>query len=140
MVQYIYDGVNMCCSECLAKTQIRIPHHNSNCSARETTHNLTQRERTVAILLSQGKTSKDVATALSLSIKTVEVHLCHIYRKLNVHNRAELIRRIVDEEFAEKLNKAVQEKLESMRHSSDVSPKSPKPLLLTDKTLLDVKQ
>ena len=39
-------------------------------------------------------TNREVAAALFISPKTVEVHLTRIYRKLNVRTRAELARRI----------------------------------------------
>jgi DNA-binding CsgD family transcriptional regulator len=39
-------------------------------------------------------TNREVAAALFVSPKTVEVHLTRIYRKLDVRTRAELVRRI----------------------------------------------
>ena len=139
MTHFIYDGLNMCCSECSAKTQIRIPHHNPTCSSRETIQSLTQRERIIAISLGKGKTVKDVAVEFGLSVKTVQTHQNSLYRKLNIHSRVELIQKVMDEEFAERVEKAVQEKLASM-HPSDVSPKSPKLLASSGRTLSDVKQ
>lgn len=55
---------------------------------------LTAGERRVAELAASGMTTREVATALFISPKTVEVHLSHIYRKLDVRTRAELVRRI----------------------------------------------
>ena len=40
-------------------------------------------------LLAAGKTNTEIATALCLSIRTVERHARNIYTKLNVHNRVE---------------------------------------------------
>jgi DNA-binding NarL/FixJ family response regulator len=51
-------------------------------------------ERRVAELAAVGSTNNDIATALFISAKTVEVHLTRIYRKLGIHSRAELGRRL----------------------------------------------
>ncbi len=55
---------------------------------------LTAAERRVAELAASGMTNRDVAAALFVSVKTVEVNLTRIYRKLDIHSRAELGRRI----------------------------------------------
>ena len=46
----------------------------------------------LALQVAEGKTNKEVGAALFLSHKTVEFHLSRIYRKLDIHSRAELIR------------------------------------------------
>jgi len=51
---------------------------------------LTPREREVIQLVAEGKTTKEVATALSLSIKTAETHRTNLMRKLNLHSVADL--------------------------------------------------
>jgi DNA-binding CsgD family transcriptional regulator len=53
---------------------------------------LTPSERGVAELAAGGLTTNQVAKALFVSRKTVEFHLRHIYRKLDVRSRAELAR------------------------------------------------
>jgi DNA-binding NarL/FixJ family response regulator len=52
--------------------------------------NLTPREREVLQLLAEGKTSKEVAVALNLSVKTAETHRTNIMRKLDLHSVADL--------------------------------------------------
>jgi two-component system, NarL family, response regulator NreC len=52
---------------------------------------LTSREREILQLLAEGKTNKEVATALNISAYTVETHRSHILQKLNLHNSAELV-------------------------------------------------
>jgi DNA-binding NarL/FixJ family response regulator len=52
---------------------------------------LTPREREVLQLVSEGKTNKEVASILSLSLYTVETHRGNILQKLNLHSGAELI-------------------------------------------------
>jgi DNA-binding NarL/FixJ family response regulator len=39
----------------------------------------------------EGRTNKEVATALNISPYTVETHRSHILQKLNLHNSAELV-------------------------------------------------
>jgi DNA-binding CsgD family transcriptional regulator len=53
---------------------------------------LTPAERRVARLVAEGRTNKEVATALFLAERTVETHLTHIYAKLGVRSRAQLAR------------------------------------------------
>jgi len=51
---------------------------------------LTPREREVIQLVAEGKTTKEVATALSLSVKTAETHRTNLMRKLGLHSVAAL--------------------------------------------------
>ena len=53
---------------------------------------LTPSEHRVAELAVSGMTNRDIAAALFISPKTVEVNLSRIYRKLNVRSRTELYR------------------------------------------------
>ncbi|HKI24695.1 MAG TPA: response regulator transcription factor [Candidatus Sulfotelmatobacter sp.] len=53
---------------------------------------LTPREREVIQLLAEGKTSKEVAVALNLSVKTAETHRTNLMRKLDLHSVADLTR------------------------------------------------
>ena len=52
---------------------------------------LTTREREVLQLLAEGKSNKEVAAILNLSLYTVETHRGNILEKLNLHSGAELI-------------------------------------------------
>lgn len=53
---------------------------------------ITGREREIVQLLAEGKSSKEVANTLNLSIKTVETHRSNIMRKLSCHSVSELVR------------------------------------------------
>ena len=53
---------------------------------------LTSRERQIVQLLAEGKTSKEVATALDISIKTADTHRANLMRKLNLHSLADIVR------------------------------------------------
>lgn len=52
---------------------------------------LTDREKEVLQLLAEGRSNKDVAQLLDLSVYTVETHRTRIMQKLNLHNTAELV-------------------------------------------------
>lgn len=53
---------------------------------------LTPRQREIIQLLAEGKSSKEVAAALNLSIKTAETHRANIMRRLDCHSVSELVR------------------------------------------------
>ncbi|MDX6505362.1 MAG: hypothetical protein QOG06_6 [Gaiellaceae bacterium] len=55
---------------------------------------LTARERQVAELVAEGLSNRAVAERLFLSTNTIETHLRHIFQKLGVHSRTELVRRL----------------------------------------------
>jgi DNA-binding NarL/FixJ family response regulator len=52
----------------------------------------TARELQVAIVIAEGATNREAGASLFLSPKTIEFHLGHIYRKLNIRSRSELTR------------------------------------------------
>jgi DNA-binding NarL/FixJ family response regulator len=52
---------------------------------------LSAREREVIQLLAEGKSNKEVAALLNLSVKTVQTHRANITRKLNLHSLGQLI-------------------------------------------------
>lgn len=54
-------------------------------------HLLTDREREVLQLLAEGRSNKEVATLLELSVSTVETHRGNMMQKLNLHNTAEIV-------------------------------------------------
>jgi len=53
--------------------------------------NLTPREREIVQLLAEGKSTKEVASHLNLSVKTAETHRSNIMRKLGLHCVSELV-------------------------------------------------
>lgn len=53
---------------------------------------LTQRERQVLKLLAEGKTSRDIAKYLGISLKTAMTHRSNLMAKLNLHSRAEVVK------------------------------------------------
>ena len=53
---------------------------------------LTGREREILKLLADGLSIKDIAARLGLSVKTVDVHKSNVMRKLDIHDRAALVK------------------------------------------------
>ena len=53
---------------------------------------LSAREREILQLIAEGKSSKQVASTLTISLKTAEAHRSNIMRKLNLHSATELVR------------------------------------------------
>jgi two-component system, NarL family, response regulator NreC len=53
---------------------------------------LTSRERQVLQLVAEGRTTKEIADVLGISVKTAESHRGHLMQKLNVHETAGLVR------------------------------------------------
>jgi DNA-binding NarL/FixJ family response regulator len=53
---------------------------------------LTSREREVLQMIAEGKTNKEIASTLKLSVYTVEAHRGRVMEKLNLHSTGELVR------------------------------------------------
>jgi len=62
---------------------------------------LTSREREIVQLLSEGKSSKEVASTLNISVKTAETHRANVMRKLDIHSVSELVRYAVRNQIIE---------------------------------------
>ena len=58
---------------------------------------LTEREREVLQLLTEGKSRKEIASSLCLSVKTIGTHVEHIMEKLNIHSLPELTKYAIRE-------------------------------------------
>ena len=54
----------------------------------ETLASLTAAEQRVARLAATGLTNREIADQLVVTVKAVEWHLSHVYRKLGIHSRA----------------------------------------------------
>lgn len=53
---------------------------------------LTPRQRQIVQLLSEGKSNKEIASALGVSVRTAETHRANIMRRLEIHSMSELVR------------------------------------------------
>jgi len=52
---------------------------------------LSEREREIFQLIAEGRSNKEIADLINLSVSTVETHRAHIMEKLDVHNTAEIV-------------------------------------------------
>jgi DNA-binding CsgD family transcriptional regulator len=66
-------------------------NHPAQAAWAERIRTLTRRERDVLELLSDGQTNAEIAAALCISVGTTRLHVKHVYRKLGVHVRGELL-------------------------------------------------
>lgn len=62
---------------------------------------LSRREREVLQLIAEGYTNKEIAEILSISIKTVQSHRSSLMRKLDLHDRGELIKYAIQKKIIE---------------------------------------
>jgi len=53
---------------------------------------LTTREREILKMIAEGKSNREIADALSLSVRTVQAHRANLMGKLHMHDRTELVR------------------------------------------------
>ena len=74
---------------------------------------LTKREREILKMLAEGKSVKEIATGFDLSVKTVEAHKFNLMRKLDIHNKAQLVQY------------AIQKKIIRLNKSADLRPEIP---------------
>ncbi len=77
---YLSPGVSQAVVEAyLAKTEVPVDP-------------LTTRERQVLQLIAEGKSTKDIASLLGISVKTAESHRSRLMQKLDIHETASLVR------------------------------------------------
>jgi DNA-binding CsgD family transcriptional regulator len=57
---------------------------------------LTETDRRIADLVAEGLTNREVAETIFVSRHTVDTHLRHIFRKLNIGSRVHLARLVVE--------------------------------------------
>lgn len=58
---------------------------------------LTNREKEVALMLSRGDSCREIAKALTLSVKTVDTHRLHVMKKLRCRGNVDLVRLTIRE-------------------------------------------
>ena len=73
----------------------------STADAGQPASRLTPRQREIVQLLAEGKSSKEVAVALGLSVKTAETHRANIMRRLDCHSVSELVRYAIRNRISE---------------------------------------
>jgi DNA-binding NarL/FixJ family response regulator len=69
-----------------------LPFEKLHCSLAMGKNNLTVRQRQVLRLVAEGRSLKEIATALGLAVRTVVFHKSNLMEKLGMHTTAELTR------------------------------------------------
>jgi DNA-binding CsgD family transcriptional regulator len=88
-----YEGARRCGARALAETaraELRASGVRLRREALSGVESLTASERRIAELAAEGASNPEIAQALFLTVKTVESHLTHAYRKLDIAGRSEL--------------------------------------------------
>ncbi len=67
----------------------------------ESSNGLTQREREVLQLIAEGYTNKEIAEILCIALKTVQAHRANLMSKLDLHDKAELIKYAIQKKIIE---------------------------------------
>ncbi len=80
----------------LARLLVKDFLHRSETSAPETREELTPREQEVLTFIAEGNSNREIAEALVISVKTVDRHRENIMRKLQLHNRVELVKYAIE--------------------------------------------
>lgn len=80
----------------LARLLVKDFLHRSETSAPETREELTGREQEVLTCIAEGYSNREIAEALFISVKTVDRHRENIMRKLQLHNRVELVKYAIE--------------------------------------------
>jgi DNA-binding NarL/FixJ family response regulator len=84
--RYFNEAITSLIFEDFYRKEIKTP-----VKERASNSDLTKRELEVLELVAEGRTNKEVAESLFISVKTVETHKSHILEKLGLKNTAELV-------------------------------------------------
>ena len=74
----------------LARSEVEATGETARKRDASTLARLTPQELQIALLLAEGRTTREAAASMFLSPKTIEYHLYNVYRKLDIRSRAEL--------------------------------------------------
>ena len=86
----VFDGLGAEPWATLAGAELAATGETARRRSPHTLDELTPQELQIALILAGGKTTREAAAALFLSPKTIEYHLRHVYRKLDIRSREEL--------------------------------------------------
>jgi two-component system, NarL family, response regulator NreC len=75
--------------------------HDSITKEEDDPNTLSSREREVLQLIAEGKTSREIAEILNLSVKTVQSHRTNLMQKLDLHDRGDLIKYAIQKKIIE---------------------------------------
>ena len=86
----VFDALGAAPWSNLARVELEATGETARKRDPSTLDQLTPQELQIALLLADGRTTREAAAAMFLSPKTIEYHLRNVYRKLGVHSREEL--------------------------------------------------
>lgn len=86
---------------------------------------LTERERTVLKLISEGYTNKAIADYLSISVKTVDKHRSNLMKKLDLHNASALTAYAIDKGIATSVHECRPREEDASPSQDEVGAKQP---------------
>ena len=90
-VRDVYKGGKYLSSQVLGKLVEDFRSRVRDTKMRPRMSTLTPREREILKFLAEGNSVKEIAVILGLSVKTVEAHKFNLMRKLDIHNKAQLV-------------------------------------------------
>jgi two-component system, NarL family, response regulator NreC len=94
-IREVYRGGSYLSARLLTRLVADIRTHGRNAAydglCRTRFGNLTKREHEILKMLAEGKSVKEIATGFDLSVKTIEAHKFNLMRKLDIHNKAQLV-------------------------------------------------
>lgn len=90
-IREVYRGGNYLSPRLLARLVDDFRTHGRGGVRQPRFGTLTKREREILKMLAEGKSVKEIAAAFDLSVKTVEAHKFNLMRKLDIHNKAQLV-------------------------------------------------
>ena len=91
----VFDALGAAPYASLAAAELRATGERAHRRGASMATDLTPQELQIATMLAQGRSTRETASALFLSPKTVEYHLRHVYTKLDIHSRDELAHRVL---------------------------------------------
>jgi DNA-binding NarL/FixJ family response regulator len=93
-IKDIYEGGSPMSSH-IARQIITVFHQKKSFNNHQSSHDLTQREKEVLTLLSEGNNYQEIADKIFISVDTVRHHIRNIYRKLHAHSQSEAVAKAI---------------------------------------------
>jgi DNA-binding NarL/FixJ family response regulator len=93
-IKDIYEGGSPMSSH-IARQIISVFHQKKTFNSRRSIYDLTQREKEVLTLLSEGNNYQEIADTIFISVDTVRHHIRNIYRKLHSHSQSEAVAKAI---------------------------------------------
>ncbi|MEG0323866.1 MAG: helix-turn-helix transcriptional regulator, partial [Raoultibacter sp.] len=92
-IAFVFVFTDKDCVEILSSVPlpVQVPHFKSKCEQLARRSNISDRECEVLILTAKGRSARRIAEDLNVTLATANSHIHHIYQKLGIHSRQELL-------------------------------------------------